>query len=647
MREFMLYTLAAAALAQETTPKGEGVLFEDMAVVEAASLHRQALAEAPASVTVITAEDIRKFGYRTLGDALNAARGFYLTTDRTYRYAGLRGFLLPGDFNSRFLVLLNGRYMTDNIYNAAANFGQDFGLDMDLVKRIEIIRGPSSSLYGSNGLMATVNIVTQSPVDHERARFSTELGSFGQRKAQISSSLDLGGGANLLVSASLFNNRGQPLDFPDRGRAVGVDGERGYHTFASLEWKRWSFTGLLSSREKHVPVVPWTETLFADRGNKIQDARGFAEAAYSRAVGTDGRLRWRLYYDRYQFHGRYDGALEEPLGIEDTRDYALGDWVGSQLTYRREMPRRWGALTVGAETSWDLRALQRTEVISPRVRELLNAEVLERSYGLFAQEEVDLAKHWKAVLGVRFDDANNRRSFVSPRAALLYQRQRTALKFLYGRAFRNPTVYELLYNLSVVGNPSLRPEKVDTVEAAVERKVASRLNGIATVYHTRLGGLIRTIPVDNLYQFQNAARYRGTGVELELNGNPALWLQAVASLAIQRSDDGHGGGQLPNSPGRIGKLRFAVPIANKLDASAGFQYVSARYAQSGYRLAPVWLGELTITTRRLAPNFDLACGIRNLFDRRYEDPAGGSVTLDRLIQDGRSAYVKLIWRVRE
>src|SRR5712692_4658031 len=515
----------------------ESVLFENLPVVEAATLHTQTLQEAPASITVISADDIRKYGLRTLGEVLASVRGFYVTYDRSYHYAGLRGFSLPSDYNTRFLVMLNGHYLTENIYSSNNFFGQDFDLDMDLVKRIEIVRGPSSALYGSNGIFATINIVTISPVEARRLRVSTETGSFGEKKVLVASAMNLGHGANLLVSASVFNNGGQSLYFPefDRpetnfGRAMGADGERGYHMFANLIWRNWSFTGYLGSREKQVPTG-WYSTLFDDPGNKILDARGFVEAAYARDLSATRKIRWRIYYDQYRYRARYDYALGD--SITDYRDLTAGDWVGSQLAYDFTVPHM-GTLTVGSEVNADIRALQQYYAVSPERVDVLSADHPDLSYGLFAQQQWSLSPAWNAYIGVRFDGSKNHANFISPRVALVYQASPSSTyKFMFGRAFRDPNAYESFYTdgYSQAANQHLLPERAVTFEVAAERRFTKNLDGLVTVYHYQLSNLIEAkTNAAGWLQYQNGERDSTNGVEMELSGKLRERIEAAASI---------------------------------------------------------------------------------------------------------------------
>ena len=644
-----MYAFQAVPAAQEKS------LFEELPVVEAAALHAQTLAEAPASVTVITAGDIRKYGYRTLGEALASVRGVYVTYDRLYHYVGVAGFSIPGDYNTRFLVMLNGHPLTDNIYNSNGFFGQDFGLDMDLVERIEFIRGPSSALYGSNGILANINIVTKSPVDLNRFQGSSETGSFGENKVLFSTSQYLGAGANLLLSGSFFDNTGQDLYFPEFdspqtnfGRAIGMDGEKGYHTFVNLVWKDWNITAFFNNRQKKPPVA-WSDSIFNDSGSRTRDSRNFVGATYTHGFAADRELRWRLYYDNYRYDDRFDYARSDG-GLDDIRTLNRGDWLGSELTYRFPLFQL-GDLTLGTEANFELRNLQEGIQASPEYNLFTEISQPDRSYALFAQQEWDLSRRWKAYLGLRFDESVNFGHFVSPRLALVYQPSpKMVYKFVYGRPYRNPSTFEQDYDdrgYSQLANPGLRKETAHTFEVSAERTLRRDVRLLVDFYHYRIGNMISasTLP-GNVQQYVNGAEDHATGIEVELSAKLAHDFEAAASFAFDAANQVTIDDRLPNSPRQVGKLRLAKSFfQNKLTLSAGTQYLSRRETSYEVVTRPVLLEDITFGTRGLHPNFDLRFGVRNLLNWHYQDPV--YLAVDQMRQDGRSWFIKLIWHTRE
>lgn len=112
--------------------------------VVGASKHQQKTTEAPASVSIVTKEDIKELGYRTLADVLRGVRGFYLTFDRDYYFTGTRGVNRPGDYGGRILLNINGHRLNEPIYDSLL-VGREFPLDVDLIERVEVIRGPGAS----------------------------------------------------------------------------------------------------------------------------------------------------------------------------------------------------------------------------------------------------------------------------------------------------------------------------------------------------------------------------------------------------------------------------------------------------------------------------------------------------------------------
>jgi outer membrane receptor protein involved in Fe transport len=621
--------------------------------VESAALHPQFLEDAPASVTVLTAEDIRKYGYRTLAEALASVRGFYGSYDRSYHSVGVRGFNLPGDYASRFLIMVNGHNMADHIFDSMLWFGVDFPVEMNLVKQIEIVRGPSSALYGSNGIFATINIVTKSSREAGPPALTLDAGGFGEKKAQVTVAEPIGKGASLLFSGSVFNNAGEsPLYFPqlnapanNGGQALRMDSEKGYHFFANLVWRNWSITAVLSDRNKIQPIS-WGPTIFNDRGTQLMESAGYVEAAYVREL-AGGALEWRTYYNADHLRGRFDYPLDTPSGtlVEDNRTFSDSDLIGTRLSYRFDASHL-GTLTVGAQSEIDLRAYQGSKDVEPVPMVFVNINKPDKTLAFFTQDEKRLSPHWSLNLGARYDLSTYRKNFVSPRAALIYQPSgQWSYKFLFGRSFRNPSAFQLFYDdgFAAVANPALRPESANTVEVDVERKLGRRMNVVAAGYSYWLNNFLEGVYTDSgLFQVQNRGKVHATGFEIEINGRPFHWLETTASYAFQKSTDYDADGVLENSPDQTAKLRFAVPVGRKLDASSSMQYYSSRRTLGGAWVTPVYLADFTITSKNLLPNFDVQFGIRNAFSRNYSDPIALTPLVDALRQPGRTVFVEFI-----
>ena len=128
--------------------------------ISAAAKYEQTISEAPASVTIITSEDIERYGYRTFDELLASVRGFYTRNDRTYTRIGVRGFSRPSDYNNRILLLINGLTINESLYGAVF-LGSELGMNLDIIDRVEIVRGPGSALYGTGAMLAVINIITK------------------------------------------------------------------------------------------------------------------------------------------------------------------------------------------------------------------------------------------------------------------------------------------------------------------------------------------------------------------------------------------------------------------------------------------------------------------------------------------------------
>ena len=657
----VLFMLTPAARAQPGAANARDVRamsLEDLMdiQIQTVALHAQRLESAPAAVSVLTAEEIRKYGFRTLGEALAHIRGFYVTHDYTYYSVGAGGFQIPGDWATRILILVNGHAMTDNIFGAANYFGEDFIVDMGLVERIEVVRGTSSALYGSNGILATINVITRAPEKQQGGEARMDTGSSGERKLTLTQAFSLPKKMSLLASSSVFNDLGQKdLYLPEfnnaetnNGHALNMDGQKGYRLFANLAVGNWNILAAANSRQKVQPFS-WAPTVFNDRGTRATDNRALIDAAYTRGRDENHVFKWRVYYDAYRFHGDYrypNGDGDQSSGILTNHELDAGDWAGTQFSYR--FPLLHGAMTAGVEGKFDLRALQQVADILPAYRLDLQVNKRDKFADGFVQQEWALGRHVNLSLGARYDWSAYRSSSLSPRAGIVYQPDAvTSLKFLYGRGFRNPNASELFFSdgMQNLGNPNLRPERADTLEVVAERRLARAWKAVISAYRVvDHDVIVQTYTDAGLIFFQNADQFHGIGIGAEVSGKVNLF-EIDANFQQQKSY--LSSYQTPaNSPGEVGQFRAGLAVAgSKIFLSAGLLYQSERRTLANATLPSVYVPEATVTSRGLWKSFDFQAGVRNLSNLRYADPVGLVQTVDSVQQPGRTFFFALTSRI--
>ncbi len=143
LRLLVSLALTATAVAQQGNKDLSDASLEELSNIQvySASKHMQSTHDAPSSVTVVTADEIQKYGYRNLADILRSVPGFYVTYDRDYTFVGVRGFGRLGDWNSRILLLIDGHRTNNNVLGQAM-MGNEFLVDVDMIERVEIVLGP-------------------------------------------------------------------------------------------------------------------------------------------------------------------------------------------------------------------------------------------------------------------------------------------------------------------------------------------------------------------------------------------------------------------------------------------------------------------------------------------------------------------------
>ena len=268
----------------------------------------------------------------------------------------------------------------------------------------------------------------------------------------------------------------------------------------------------------------------------------------------------------------------------------------------------------------------------------------------FADAELHVMARVIVHAGARLDKDSEFDNTLSPRGAAIWTPdERTAVKYIAGRAFRNPNAYEAHYadGITVTAGPQpLRPEQILSHEVVVERSVRPWLRVTADGFYNQLKELIDHVPdgATTLSYFVNDDRVHAQGLEVQVDAERRSGAELKASYTATAATDDVVHAPLTNAPHSQANLNGSVPLSRWAWASLEMVYVSALTDMRGTRVSPYLLPNLTLTTKPLRGGWQFSSSLYDATNRRWSSPAGPNDPEDQIRMDGRGWRVQVGYR---
>ncbi|MGR2739217.1 TonB-dependent receptor [Billgrantia sp. Q4P2] len=583
----------------------------------------QQMVDAPSAVSVVTAEEIRRFGYRTIAEILDSMRGIHITRDRDYSYLGGRGYGAPGEYAGRIMILIDGYSAADNYYNQIF-IAEDGYLDTALIERVEYAPGPGSAIYGNNAFLGVINIVTRKGRDFEG--FDTELtvGSHNEREGRVTWGNRFANGTEWLISASRITSDG--VRHYHDGETIANADLLGERLFLKGNYRGWSLEAATADK--------WRNSAYPalDIEYRSRDRNRFVNLGYDADLGLNWRTATRLYYGDFLFNGK--GQIPSHDILENA--WTNGRWYGvdSKLIY---LGHEGHQLLFGSEYRVDDQQDFHSRAYTASSGELWHMrDALHNgdTFSLYGEDRIALSPALSASIGGRYD-RRRYRSFdttydaFNPRLALNYSPWHDlTFKLSHGQASRFIPIHE-------VWNEVDQPSRVRTTELVAEHTTDNR-RLLASLYRYRVDRL-----PENFFGVESQT-IRGAELESEWQWPGARTLRL--SYAWQHAEDDQGW-EMPNVPRHIGKLQVTTPLlGERLRASLALRYIGERQDLWNEPLSGYTLTDLTLTSSEPMPGMTLTLGVRNLFDTRYRHVSFFGDEDGLLPQDGRTVWLRLGYR---
>jgi iron complex outermembrane receptor protein len=523
--------------------------------VTSVSKRAESLAQSPAAVYVITADDIRRSGAATLPEALRLAPNLYVARVSSQAYTiSARGFNSVNASN-KVLVLIDGRSVFTPFFNSV--FWDQQEVMVADIERIEVISGPGGTLWGANAVNGVINVITRRAEDTQGGLVDAKLGDFMQRVA--------GRWGGTMGAAGHY--RAYALGY-DQGHTTRPDGAS-----AQDDWR-----GRQAGFRADFAPAGADATVQGDVYENIVESPhgrrsgGNLLGRWTRAL-DNGNVNVQAYYDQQD---RSDDGLQGGSSVEQVRTFDLQ--LEQDLVFG---PHQivWGA----GQRTWRDRF---TNTANPFVLQPESQTVSLTN--LFAQDELSVARDLKLIFGAKLEYSSFSHLAVMPAVRLGWQATpRDYLWAAISRAVRPPSRLER--DLTAPGvvetSPTFQAEKLIAYEAGWRSQPAPQLNWSVNLFYNDYSDL-RTTSLNDAggfpVHFGNDLEGHDYGLEAWASWSPLPWWRLSPGVSLLHKDF-HlkpGGSDisgiqtsLGHDPGHQIFLRSYMDLAHDVELYAGIRQV--------------------------------------------------------------------------
>jgi vitamin B12 transporter len=560
-----------------------------------------------ATVTVITADEISQWNYSRIEDVLRDVPGLQVRTTGSPGKATT--ISIRGSGAQRSLVLVDGM-RTGSPTNGLTDIAE---LTIDAIDRIEVVRGPQSTLYGADAISGVVNIITRKGQGPPSATAWVEGGNYGTFRAQVNVQ-----GAyerfNWNITGSQYMTAGNlPHDDSDQW---AFSGRVGY----DFPWRgELSLTGRYSNLDLDLPIFS-TPPLVSDPNATNHLVTGLYKLAYTQKI-TDW---WVVTASVGQWFNQSNYRDTPPPGSDTIRSEINTSRIQGDVLSTFTIPK-WNTLSLGWEYRSESGTNATTGSFPTDFSETLN------TLAFFGQDELAIADRLFLGGGVRWEDSNVFGSSLTGRAtaALVIKETGSRVHFAWGKGFRAPTINDLFF--PGFGNTNLKPERSTSWEFGGEQRLwKDRIRLGATYFNQNFTDLIQFVfdPTTFLLAPENVGRARIQGVETTASFDPVPWIGFYINYTYLHARNLDTGGELPRVP------RHAVNTGVTVTPWSRLTLFMQANVQSG-QLESVFLGRnpggyridtggtfLVLGQHGRLHRLELTARIQNLTNRQYDEVLG-------------------------